>query len=180
MTLNPTEVLERKEKMATPIKKNPTSDEDLSHEFGDLSLLTKDVQQKVETQQEICQFFAESEKEDSDVDEDKEEAATESTYKREIERVIKETMWTKKDPKYQPAALTRELFKELFKDEELKTKTLKELDKGRRSKIRDAIFEKFSVPPEARYYYWIGIERSVSQMISRKKASKSGRSEMWN
>lgn len=38
-------------------------------EFGDLSLLTKDVQQKVETQQEICQFFAESEKEDSDVDE---------------------------------------------------------------------------------------------------------------
>lgn len=188
MTLNPTEVLERKEKMDTPIKKNPTSDEDLSHEFGDMSLLTKDVQQKVETQQEICQYFAESEKEDSDVDEDKEEAATESAYKREIERVLEETMWTekdpndpkkdtKKDPKYKPAALTRKLFKTVFSEEELKSKTMKELDKGRRSNIRDAIFKKFSVPEEARYYYWIGIQQSVSKMIPHEKASKSGRSE---
>lgn len=174
--------------MAAPIKENPKSDEDLSHALGDMSLLTKDELQKVETLQASGQYFPELEKEDSDVDEDKEDAATVSAYKKEIERVLEETMWTEKDPKkgtkenpkYQPAALTRKLFKTLFSEEDLATKTLTELDKGRRSCIRDAIFKKFSVPEEARYYYWIGVQQSVSQMIAHKKASKSGRSVMWN
>lgn len=156
-------------------KTDPKSEEDLSQVFEHMSLLTKDLQQDIEKLQGYGQYFAETEKEDSDVDEDKEDAATESAYRKEIERVLEDTMWTKKQKKHQPAALARELFKALFKEDELKTKTLKELDKGRRSLIRDAIFKKFSVPEEARYYYWIGIQQSVSQMVSRKKEPKSAR-----